>query len=72
MENKVGYKRIILAVFFILATVMLQILAVKAQEAENPLCEEHFGHPCSPSARPCCAHTGRQCVATSSNGFRCQ
>ncbi|CAO2836924.1 unnamed protein product [Amaranthus hypochondriacus] len=71
MENKVGYKRIILAIFFILATVMLQILAVKAQEAENPLCEEHLGHPCSPVSRPCCAHTGRQCVAASSNGFRC-
>ena len=53
--------------------VMLQILAVKAQQdGENPLCEEHFGHSCSPGARPCCAHTGRQCVATSSNGFHCQ
>ncbi|KMS95045.1 hypothetical protein BVRB_012990 [Beta vulgaris subsp. vulgaris] len=70
METKVGYKRIILAVFLILATVMVQILAVKAQE-ENPMCEEHNGHPCTPKVRECCPNTGRQCVATSSNGFRC-
>ncbi|KMS64644.1 hypothetical protein BVRB_018160 [Beta vulgaris subsp. vulgaris] len=49
---------------------MVQILAVKAQE-ENPMCEEHHGHPCTPKVRECCPNTGRQCVATSSNGFRC-
>uniref|UniRef100_A0A803N6F5 Reverse transcriptase zinc-binding domain-containing protein n=1 Tax=Chenopodium quinoa TaxID=63459 RepID=A0A803N6F5_CHEQI len=71
METKVGYKRIVVALFFILATVMLQVLAVKAQQ-ENPVCEEHLGHPCTPGVRECCANTGRQCVsAPSLNGFRC-
>ncbi|KAL2931242.1 hypothetical protein RDABS01_036652 [Bienertia sinuspersici] len=71
MENKVGYKRIIVALFCIIATVMLQVLAVKAQQ-ENPVCEEHLGHPCTPGVRECCANTGRQCIATSANGFHCK
>ncbi|CAO2815988.1 unnamed protein product [Amaranthus hypochondriacus] len=52
MEKKVSNKRIILALFLILATVMLQIVVVHAEEL---CCEDHVGHACHDELRPCCA-----------------